>query len=183
MKRAKAIEPATQKKRRHDDKDQDPSAKSDQRMKKKETVFDAADTNLPLDQGDNMGIADEQPNDETAPKTDKSTWSKKPPRPPTLDPKWNKGKSDMLLLLLQNKLFNLKGDVIVDLAVALRMYTQRIVFQRRVKDVQLSVESYQKKLNISKPQTRSVDISFKEPYTTQSHPQGVIYEDKQKVRD
>ncbi|GKC76424.1 retrovirus-related pol polyprotein from transposon TNT 1-94, partial [Tanacetum coccineum] len=33
---------------------------------------------------------------------------------------------DMILLQTQNKLFNLEGDVIVDLMVALRMYTRRI---------------------------------------------------------
>nr|GEV19413.1 hypothetical protein [Tanacetum cinerariifolium] len=49
---------------------------------------------------------------------------------------------DMLLLVVQNKFFNLEGDIIFDLAVALRMYTQRIVIQKRVKDLQLSVESY-----------------------------------------
>ncbi|GJV40771.1 hypothetical protein Tco_1419211 [Tanacetum coccineum] len=87
---------------------------------------------------------------------------------------------DMLLLVVQNMLFNLEGDVIVDLAVALHMYTQRIVIQKRVEDLQLGVESYQKKLNISKPQTRDIDISFKELYTTHSEPQGVIYEDKLK---
>ncbi|GJR18452.1 retrovirus-related pol polyprotein from transposon TNT 1-94 [Tanacetum coccineum] len=81
---------------------------------------------------------------------------------------------DMLLLVFQNMLNNLKGDVIVDLAVALRMYTRRIVIQKRVKDLQLGVESYQKKLNISKPITRDVDLSHRVPYTTLSEPQGVI---------
>ncbi|GJS04061.1 hypothetical protein Tco_0320569 [Tanacetum coccineum] len=46
---------------------------------------------------------------------------------------------DMLLLVVQNKLFNLEGDVIVDLAVALRMYTRRIVIQKIVEDLQLGV--------------------------------------------
>ncbi|GJV19760.1 hypothetical protein Tco_1368780 [Tanacetum coccineum] len=45
--------------------------------------------------------------------------------------------------------------------------------------IQLGVESYQKKLNITKPQQDCANNSFKEPYTTQSEPQGVIY-DKQK---
>ncbi|GJX91810.1 hypothetical protein Tco_0345136 [Tanacetum coccineum] len=49
---------------------------------------------------------------------------------------------DMLLLVVQNRLNNLEGDVIFDLAVALRMYTRRIVIQKRVKDLQLGVESY-----------------------------------------
>ncbi|GKC85788.1 hypothetical protein Tco_1141505 [Tanacetum coccineum] len=34
---------------------------------------------------------------------------------------------DMLLLVVQNRLFNLNGDVIVHLAASLRMYTRRIV--------------------------------------------------------
>ncbi|GJT33594.1 hypothetical protein Tco_0924013 [Tanacetum coccineum] len=58
----------------------------------------------------------------------------------------------MLLFHVQNKLFNLLGDDIVDLVNALRMFTQSLVIKKRVKDVQLGVESYQKKLNITKPQ-------------------------------
>nr|GEV94695.1 hypothetical protein [Tanacetum cinerariifolium] len=51
---------------------------------------------------------------------------------------------DMLILLVQNRLFNLKGDVIVYLAATLRMFTRRIVIKKRAKDLQLGVESYQK---------------------------------------
>ncbi|GKE68592.1 hypothetical protein Tco_1526664, partial [Tanacetum coccineum] len=46
---------------------------------------------------------------------------------------------DILLLVVQNKLFNLKGDIIFDLVVALRMYTRMIVIQKRVEDLQLDV--------------------------------------------
>ncbi|GKD17596.1 hypothetical protein Tco_1206754 [Tanacetum coccineum] len=60
---------------------------------------------------------------------------------------------DMLLLLVQKKLFNLERDVIFDLGVALRMFTRRIVLLKRVEDLQLGVKSYQKKLNITKPET------------------------------
>ncbi|GJZ33129.1 hypothetical protein Tco_0578565 [Tanacetum coccineum] len=49
---------------------------------------------------------------------------------------------DMLLLIVQHKLFNLKGDVIVHLATTLRMFTRRIKIQKRVEDLQLGVESY-----------------------------------------
>ncbi|GJU04164.1 hypothetical protein Tco_1114502 [Tanacetum coccineum] len=59
---------------------------------------------------------------------------------------------DMLFLLVQKKLSNLKRDVIFDLGVALQMFTRRIVILKRVEDLQLGVESYQKKLNITKPQ-------------------------------
>ncbi|GKF02250.1 hypothetical protein Tco_0029173 [Tanacetum coccineum] len=44
---------------------------------------------------------------------------------------------DMLLLYVQNKLFNLDGDDIVDLAVALRMFTQRIIIQKRLLNFKL----------------------------------------------
>ncbi|GKA67842.1 hypothetical protein Tco_0767759 [Tanacetum coccineum] len=44
---------------------------------------------------------------------------------------------DMLLLVSQNKLNNLNGNVIVHLAVGLCMYTRRIIIQSRVEDLQL----------------------------------------------
>ncbi|GJV40172.1 hypothetical protein Tco_1418612 [Tanacetum coccineum] len=84
---------------------------------------------------------------------------------------------DMLLLVAQHKLFHLDGDAIVDLAVALRMFTIRIVIKKRVEDVQLGVESYQKKLNITRPQKNYPTISTKEPYTPSFDPPWVVYED------
>ncbi|GJQ93053.1 hypothetical protein Tco_0004192 [Tanacetum coccineum] len=87
---------------------------------------------------------------------------------------------EMLLLLVQKKLFNLERDVIFDLGVALRMFTRRIVILKRVEDLQLGVESYQKKLNITKPETFRSDISNRTPYTAYNNPQGIIYEDKYK---
>ncbi|GKA20182.1 hypothetical protein Tco_0700171 [Tanacetum coccineum] len=50
---------------------------------------------------------------------------------------------DMLLLLVQRKLTNLTIDERFDLNVALRMFTRRIVIQRRVEDRQLGVENPQ----------------------------------------
>ncbi|GJS44064.1 hypothetical protein Tco_0569107 [Tanacetum coccineum] len=85
---------------------------------------------------------------------------------------------DMLLLIIQNILFNLKGEDIVHLATTLRIFTRRIVIQKRVEDLQLGVESYHKKLNISRPLTYKAGITDLEPYTTYSNPQGVIYLDK-----
>ncbi|GJW55841.1 hypothetical protein Tco_0099926 [Tanacetum coccineum] len=87
---------------------------------------------------------------------------------------------DMLLLLVQKKHFNLERDVIFDLCVALRMFTRRIIILKRVEDLQLGVESYQKKLNITKPETFRSDISNKIPYIAYNNPQGIIYEDKYK---
>ncbi|GJW82528.1 hypothetical protein Tco_0146503 [Tanacetum coccineum] len=85
---------------------------------------------------------------------------------------------DLLLLLVQKKLSNLEQDVIFDLNVALRMFTRRIVILKRVEDLQLGVESYQKKLNITKPELFRSGISKLTPYTTYKNPQGIIYQDK-----
>nr|GEV32844.1 hypothetical protein [Tanacetum cinerariifolium] len=63
---------------------------------------------------------------------------------------------------------------IVHFVAALR----HIVIQKRVEDLQFGVESYQKKLNISKPTTREEELSRRAPYTTLLDPQGVIYENK-----
>nr|GFB46876.1 hypothetical protein [Tanacetum cinerariifolium] len=48
---------------------------------------------------------------------------------------------DMLLLVVQNWLTNLLGDDVVDFTIAPRMFTRRLVIQKRVEDLQLRVES------------------------------------------
>ncbi|GJV41858.1 hypothetical protein Tco_1420298 [Tanacetum coccineum] len=78
---------------------------------------------------------------------------------------------------ITGKLTNLNVDERFALNVALRMYTRRIVIQERVEDLQLEVESYQKKINLTKPNTYRLDISKKTPYTTYHDIQGIIYQD------
>ncbi|GJT46929.1 hypothetical protein Tco_0955644 [Tanacetum coccineum] len=58
---------------------------------------------------------------------------------------------DMLLLVVRNRLINLSGDDVSDFAIALIMFTRSLVIQNQVKDLQLGVESYQKKINVTKP--------------------------------
>ncbi|GJT28801.1 hypothetical protein Tco_0909076 [Tanacetum coccineum] len=58
------------------------------------------------------------------------------------------------------------------------MFTRRVVILKRVEDLQLGVKSYQKKLNITKPETFRSDITNMTPYTTYKNPQGIIYLDK-----
>ncbi|GKD03946.1 hypothetical protein Tco_1178920, partial [Tanacetum coccineum] len=58
---------------------------------------------------------------------------------------------EMMLPIAQNKIFNLDGDMIMDFVTSLKMFTQGIVMKNRVEEVQLGVESYQRKLNITKP--------------------------------
>ncbi|GJR15333.1 hypothetical protein Tco_0797985 [Tanacetum coccineum] len=48
----------------------------------------------------------------------------------------------------------------------------------RVEDLQLGVESYQKKLNISRPMTHKARITDLKPYSAYSNPQRFIYMDK-----
>ncbi|GJT24779.1 hypothetical protein Tco_0894716 [Tanacetum coccineum] len=85
---------------------------------------------------------------------------------------------DLLLLLVQKKLSNMEEDVIFELNVTLRMFTKCIVILKRVEDLQLGVESYQKKLNITRPETFRFDITKMTPYTAYNNPQGIIYQDK-----
>ncbi|GJY96618.1 hypothetical protein Tco_0513528 [Tanacetum coccineum] len=64
----------------------------------------------------------------------------------------------MLLLVVQNRLINLSGDDVSHFAIALRMFTRSLVIQKRVKYLQLGVESYQKQINVTKPDTTRPDL-------------------------
>nr|GEY21853.1 hypothetical protein [Tanacetum cinerariifolium] len=50
----------------------------------------------------------------------------------------------------------------------------------RVEDLQLGVESYQKKLNLTKPDTYRSDLKRNEAYIAYSNPRGFIYKNKDK---
>nr|GFC72234.1 hypothetical protein [Tanacetum cinerariifolium] len=65
---------------------------------------------------------------------------------------------DMLLLLVQGELSNLTVKERFAFNVSLRMFTRSIVIQGRVEDLQLGVESYQKRLNLIKPDTYRSDL-------------------------
>nr|GFC37364.1 hypothetical protein [Tanacetum cinerariifolium] len=86
----------------------------------------------------------------------------------------------MLLLLVQGKLSNLTVEERFAFNVSLRMFTRSIVIQRRVEDLQLGVESYQKRLNLTKPDTYRSDLKRREAYTAYSNPRGFIYQYKDK---
>nr|GEU59598.1 hypothetical protein [Tanacetum cinerariifolium] len=48
----------------------------------------------------------------------------------------------------------------------------------RMEDLQLGVKSYQKKLNLTKPETFRSDIFKMTPYSSYKNPQGIIYQDQ-----
>nr|GEX30611.1 hypothetical protein [Tanacetum cinerariifolium] len=60
------------------------------------------------------------------------------------------------------------------------MFTKSIIIQRRVEDLQLGVESYQKKLNLTRLDTYRSDLKRKEAYIAYSNPRGFIYQNKDK---
>ncbi|GJU15282.1 hypothetical protein Tco_1143248 [Tanacetum coccineum] len=92
------------------------------------------------------------------------------------------GIEDIMILVVQHKLFHLNESDIADFIVALCMFTRSLIIKRRVEDLQLGVESYQKKLNITAPQQTFPEIEFKELYTPSYKPPGVIYEDLTKQK-
>nr|GEW42957.1 hypothetical protein [Tanacetum cinerariifolium] len=55
-----------------------------------------------------------------------------------------------------------------------------IIIQRRVEDLELGVESYQKKLNLTRPDTYCSNLKRKEAYIAYSNPRGFIYQNKDK---
>nr|GEV53107.1 hypothetical protein [Tanacetum cinerariifolium] len=69
---------------------------------------------------------------------------------------------------------------------ALDVYSKRRIIAvmdlkiRRVEDLQLGVESYQKRLNLTKPDTYRSYLKRKEAYTAYSNPRGFIYQNKDK---
>nr|GEU57851.1 hypothetical protein [Tanacetum cinerariifolium] len=87
---------------------------------------------------------------------------------------------DMLLLLVQGKLFKLTVEECFAFNVSLRMFTRSIIIQRRVEDLQLGVESYQKRLNLTKLDMYRCDLKRREAYNAYSNPRGFIYQNKDK---
>ncbi|GKD52159.1 hypothetical protein Tco_1281135 [Tanacetum coccineum] len=55
-----------------------------------------------------------------------------------------------------------------------------VVIQRRVEDLPLGVESYQKKLNLTRPDTYRAYLKRREAYSAYSNPRGFIYQKKDK---
>nr|GEV53170.1 hypothetical protein [Tanacetum cinerariifolium] len=85
---------------------------------------------------------------------------------------------DLYLLHLQGKLNHLSGSDKVNLFNAINMWIRNIMIRKRVKDLQLGIESYQTKLNLTKSILDAYDFLFKEDYTIVSKPQAIIYKDK-----
>ncbi|GJW51126.1 hypothetical protein Tco_0092477 [Tanacetum coccineum] len=68
----------------------------------------------------------------------------------------------------------MKGTEEYDLINALRMYIRRIMIMKRVEDMHMRVESYQTKLNLTKPHLMEGCFHQFTPYTIMNHPRGVV---------
>nr|GEZ04403.1 hypothetical protein [Tanacetum cinerariifolium] len=80
----------------------------------------------------------------------------------------------------KRKLSNLTVEERFAFNVSLWMFTRSIVIQRRAEYLQLGVESYQKTLNLTKPDTYRCDLKRRDADTAYSNPKGFIYQNKDK---
>jgi hypothetical protein len=78
---------------------------------------------------------------------------------------------DLYLLKVQGKLCNLPKEKQLALMTALLIYMRHIIIRERVEDLQLGVESYQKKLNLTKPNLYDIpELQYLPQYTLIRHP-------------
>ncbi|GJZ38962.1 hypothetical protein Tco_0585525 [Tanacetum coccineum] len=85
---------------------------------------------------------------------------------------------DLYLLHLQGQLNHLSGAHKVHLFNAVNLWIRNIVIRKCMEDLQLGIESYQTKLNLTQPDWDASDFLFKEDYTIVSKPRAVIYRDR-----
>nr|GFB68501.1 hypothetical protein [Tanacetum cinerariifolium] len=82
----------------------------------------------------------------------------------------------------------LYGSIVIkrrveDLQLGVESYQNKLNLTKpdtRVEDLQLGVKSYQKRLNLTKPDTYRPDLKRREAYTAYSNPRGFIYQNKDK---
>nr|GEW82217.1 hypothetical protein [Tanacetum cinerariifolium] len=84
---------------------------------------------------------------------------------------------DLYLLNLHGKLNHLSGADKVALSTTVNLWTRNIIIRQRVEDLQLGIESYQTKLNITQPRWDATDFLFKNDYINVHKPRAVIYGD------
>ncbi|GJY63518.1 hypothetical protein Tco_0464978 [Tanacetum coccineum] len=145
----------------------------------------------PADQEFETGVQDEQAEEEVQHPSD---WFQKPMRLPSPDHAWNTS-VPAVHESVQPWLSNLaqqgpsksrtckrltEWHIFGEEATNATTETIRLCLQRRVEDLQLGVESYQKKLNLTKPDTYRSNLRRQDAYTPYSDPRGFIYENKDK---
>ncbi|GKF64700.1 hypothetical protein Tco_0188148, partial [Tanacetum coccineum] len=84
----------------------------------------------------------------------------------------------MYVLKAQGKLKHLGGTIEYYLVQSLLVFMINVIIKKRVEYVHLGVESYQKSLNIIKPQKSIQKIEHYPAYTTYPKAFGVVYESR-----
>nr|GEX43265.1 hypothetical protein [Tanacetum cinerariifolium] len=82
---------------------------------------------------------------------------------------------DLNMLLLQGHLNHLSGSDKRMLSTAVNMWTRNLVIRQWVEDFQLSIESYQKQLNLTKPGWDAKGFEYKHDYTIIESPRTVVF--------
>ncbi|GKD72630.1 hypothetical protein Tco_1330912 [Tanacetum coccineum] len=85
---------------------------------------------------------------------------------------------DLYLLHLQGQLNHLSGADKVHLFNAVNLWIRNIVTRKRMEDLQLRIESYQTKFNLTQLDWDASDFLFKEDYIIVSKPRAVIYRNR-----
>ncbi|GKD34533.1 hypothetical protein Tco_1250042, partial [Tanacetum coccineum] len=83
---------------------------------------------------------------------------------------------DMYLLKVQYKLHHLQSDFEKDFNNLLLFFIRRVMIQNKVEYIQLGVESYQRRLNLTKPKLYFEGIDQKIPYIMSGIEKGVVYQ-------
>ncbi|GJU01392.1 uncharacterized mitochondrial protein-like protein [Tanacetum coccineum] len=85
---------------------------------------------------------------------------------------------EIVVRIAENALYRFKeGDF---LRLWIKDIEDMLLLVKRVEDLQLGVKSYQKKINVTKPDTTRPDLRKRHPYTPYKDPQGFIYVDDHK---
>ncbi|GJS62102.1 hypothetical protein Tco_0656886 [Tanacetum coccineum] len=82
---------------------------------------------------------------------------------------------DLNLLLLQGYLDHLPGSDKWMLSTTVKLWTRNLVIRQQVEDFQLSIESYQTQLNLTRPGYDVIGYEFKHDYTIIESPREVVF--------
>ncbi|GJW32107.1 hypothetical protein Tco_0052139 [Tanacetum coccineum] len=85
---------------------------------------------------------------------------------------------DLFMLHLQGKLNHLSGADKVHLFNTFNLWIRNIVIRQRVEELQLGIESYKMKLNLTQPRWDVTNFLFKEDYTIVHKLRVIIYRDR-----
>ena len=88
---------------------------------------------------------------------------------------------DLYLLHLQGKLHHLNAREKKTLVFAVLQWIRGLVIRKRVEDLQLGIESYQRQINLTRPRWEVTGLQPMADYTVIDSPSAVIFRDKYNV--